>query len=194
MLRRESGALLMEAVVALFLVAFGLMAMAAMQIRTLTETRNSASRQTAAQLASDLLDRLLVNTAARTPVGASPPYESYLTTWSVPATPDADCRRGPCSSQQLALFDLWQWKTALRQQLPEGDAQIFRSSTDPTQLGVLFRWKRLAARNESTASTLIQQLFAAADEVRNGLGQAGTGVAGIACTSGYTCHLTYIRP
>lgn len=184
----------MEALVALFLVAFGLMAMAAMQVRNLNETRNSAYRQTAAQLASDLLDRMLINTTARTSAGVGQGYAAYLTGWGAQATASLDCRSVTCSSNELGQFDLWQWKTALRQQLPDGDAQVFRSPTDPNQLGVLFRWKRLSARNEGSASTVVQQLFAAADEVRDGLGQTGTGVTGITCSAGYTCHLTYVRP
>jgi type IV pilus assembly protein PilV len=189
--RTQRGAALMEALIALFLVAFGLLAMAGMQLRALTETRNSGARNTAAQLATDLLDRMLVNGGAR---AVSPAFSPYLAAWGGVAAPATNCLNSPCDGSQLARFDLWQVKSAVSQQLPEGDLMVFRSPTDANQIGVLFRWRRLAAQRESTALSAVQQLFAAADEVRDGLGQSGTGVAGVTCTSGFTCHLTYLRP
>lgn len=191
MLNRQLGASLLEALVALFLVAFGLLAMAGMQVRALNETRNSAARNVASQMASDLLDRMLLNTGARAPASQNSPYQ---TGWGNAPAASVDCRAAPCNPAQLAQFDLWQWKSAVAQQLPSGDAQVFRSTTDPSQFGVLFRWTRISAREESRSSTLVQQMFAAADEVRDGLGNSGTGVAGVSCTAGFICHLTYLRP
>lgn len=181
----------MEAVIALVVVALGLLAMAGLQARNLTEVRNGAARLVASQLATDLLDRMRFNATAPLPAGTAGPYE---TGWGTPAPPPADCLTVPCTAQQMAAYDLSQWKASLGQQLPEGDARIFRSTTDPNQFGVLFRWKRMVAARESAASAAQQQLFAAADEIRDALGGSGTGVAGIECTSGYTCHLTYLRP
>lgn len=191
MLKRQQGASLLEALVALFIVAFGLLAMAAMQIRALNETRNSAARNTAAQMASDLLDRMLLNEGARTAVNQISPYQ---TGWGTPANTPLDCRVSACNPNQLAQFDVWQWKLTLAQQLPAGDAQIFRSPTDPNQFGVLFRWARIAATREGSSSAASQQLFAAADEVKDGLGATGTGVATVSCAAGFTCHLAYLRP
>lgn len=191
MLNHQRGASLLEALVALFLVALGLLAMAGMQVRALNETRNSAARNVASQMASDLLDRMLLNTGARTAANQNSPYQ---TTWGTVAAAPVDCRSAPCNPTQLAQFDLWQWKSAVAQQLPAGDAQVFRSNTDPSQFGVLFRWTRFSARQESRSATAVQQLFAAADEIKDGLGNTGTGVAGVTCTAGFICHLTYLRP
>lgn len=191
MLNRQLGASLLEALVALFIVAFGLLAMAGMQIRTLTESRNSAARNVAAQMASDLLDRMLLNAGAFSTGGSA---ALYLTGWNAGATEPVDCRTQACAPSELARYDLWQWKGTLAQQLPEGDAMVFSSSTDGNQYGVLFRWRRLTARQESTASAAAQQVFAAADEVKDGLGQSGTGQAGVSCPAGYICHLAYLRP
>lgn len=176
MLSRQRGASLLEALVALFIVAFGLLAMAGMQIRTLNETRNSAARNTAAQMASDLLDRMLLNEGARPAFNQTSPYQ---TGWGIPTNAPVDCRSSACDASQLAQFDLWQWKGTVAQLLPEGDATVFSSTTDPNQYGVLFRWRRLTARKESTASAAMQALFAAADEVKNGLGQSGSGQTGV---------------
>lgn len=191
MLTHQRGASLLEALLALFLVAFGLLAMAGMQIRTLNETRNSAARNIASQMASDLLDRMLINISYFPGTGTS---ALYRTGWGAAPAASVDCKVNPCNAVQLAQFDLSQWKQTLAQQLPDGDAQIFQSNTDSSQYGVLFRWRRIAARQESSGTAAVQQMFAVADEVRDGLGNSGTGVAGVTCTTGYICHLTYLRP
>ncbi len=191
MLKRQQGASLLEALVALFIVAFGLLAMAGLQIRTLSEARNSTARNTAAQMASDLLDRMLLNGEVFATGNSAALYQ---TNWDTTPTPPVNCRTRACTSAELAQFDLWQWKRAIAQLLPEGDAMVFRSATDTNQYGVLFRWRRLTARQESTASAAMKTLFAAADEVKDGLGQSGAGQAGVSCPSGYTCHLSFLRP
>lgn len=110
MLSRQRGATLLEALVALFLVAFGLMAMAGMQIRALNETRNSGARNMASQMASDLLDRMLLNLAAFDTGGS---VDLYRTDWGVPAPAAVNCQTQTCNPAELAQFDLWQWKSAL---------------------------------------------------------------------------------
>lgn len=191
MLSRQRGTTLLEALIALFVVAFGLLAMAGLQIRTLSETRNSAARNTAAQMASDLLDRMLLNVEL---FATGEPAALYVTNWDTTPNAPVNCQTRPCTSSELAQFDLWQWKRAVAQLLPEGDAMVFRSATDTNQYGVLFRWRRLTARQESTASAALQTLFAAADEVKDGLGQSGAGQAGVSCPAGYICHLSFLRP
>lgn len=114
MLSRQRGATLLEALVALFLVAFGLMAMAGMQIRALNETRNSGARNMASQMASDLLDRMLLNLAAFDTGGS---VDLYRTDWGVPAPAAVNCQTQTCNPAELAQFDLWQWKSALARQL-----------------------------------------------------------------------------
>lgn len=190
MLNRQQGASLLEALVALFIVAFGLLAMAGMQVRALNETRNSAARNAAAQMASDLMDRMLLNVSAVAGGSAA----LYQTGWGTVTTTAVNCQRQTCTPSQLAQYDLWQWKGAVAQLLPEGDAMVFQSTTDPNQYGVLFRWRRLTARQESTASAAMQTLFAAADEVKDGLGQSGAGQTGVSCPAGFICHLSFLRP
>jgi len=80
----------------------------------LNETRNSGARNMASQMASDLLDRMLLNLAAFDTGGS---VDLYRTDWGVPAPAAVNCQTQTCNPAELAQFDLWQWKSALARQL-----------------------------------------------------------------------------
>lgn len=188
--KSQSGASLIEALVALLVLALGIMGMAGIQTRTLVESRTTNSRAIALQMAGDLLDRMQANVGVRlTP----PPVNPYITNWGAPVA-GADCFTAACNAANLASFDLNQWKTTLARLLPAGDARVFQSPTDATQFGVLIGWSATQAKNEGAAAAAEQALYTAAVSVRDGAGNAGTGVANIACPAGLICHLVYIRP
>jgi type IV pilus assembly protein PilV len=181
--RRELGVSLIEALVALLVLALGVMGMAGIQTRTLVESRTTNSRAVAIQMADDLSERMQANVAIRL---SNPATNPYVVGWGTPATA-TDCFSNNCTGAQLAGFDLVQWKNSLSQLLPNGDARVFRSNTDPTQFGVLIGWSESQAKNEGAATG------AEATQYTNAIAIT-TGVGGITCTAGLICHLVYIRP
>jgi type IV pilus assembly protein PilV len=187
----QRGVSLIEALVALLVLALGIMGMAGIQTRTLVESRTTNSRALAVQLTDDLLDRMQANSAIRiNPPAASP----YLTTWGVQAAAPADCFTEACNGAQLAAFDLVQWKASLGRVLPGGDARIFQSDADNAQFGVLIGWTETQAKNQGEAIDEEATLFTDAVAIRDAANAVGTGVAGIDCPAGLICHLVYIRP
>lgn len=196
----QRGVSLIEALVALLVLALGIMVLAGIQTRTLVESRTTHARAIAHQMADDLLDRMQANVGLRINPPASNPY--IVNWWGGAApkpfpAPNPDCRMTTCNAAQLAAFDLNQWKKTLDSLLPSGDARVFQSPTDPTQFGVLIGWAATQAKNEGSASNTQQALYDAAISVRDGLGNAGTGVANIPCPTAPVrriCHLVYIRP
>jgi len=187
----QRGVSLIEALVALLVLALGIMGMAGIQTRTLVESRASNSRSVALQLADDLLDRMQANSAVRlNPPAISP----YVMGWGAAAAPPVDCLAASCTGAQLAAFDLFQWKTSLAQTLAGGDARIFQSDTDGAQFGVLIAWSETQAKNEAEAVGAQATLYDDAVAVRNAANAVGTGVANINCPNGSLCHLVYIRP
>lgn len=188
--RSQEGGSLLEALVAMLVLAIGVLGMAALQVRTLTTARTTHLRAVAIQAIDDLQDRMQANTQ----VPLNPSSSPYLTELGKPPPADTDCSASPCNGTQLANFDLVQWKSALARTLPEGDARVFSSEGDPTQFGVLIVWKEAKARNESQAGKEEADLFTEAVAVRDASGQLGTGVAGKECPSLRTCHLVYLRP
>lgn len=187
----QQGASLVEAMVALLLLAFGVMGMATLQTRTLIATRTTFQRATAVQAAEDLRDRMQVNREIRREPPAANPY---LISWGEPPAAGRDCQASTCDGLELAAFDLHQWKSALSRALPDGDAVVFASDKDPTQFGVLVAWTEARARNESSADDEEAALYRQSVAVRDAAGELGTGAAGKECLALHTCHLIYIRP
>lgn len=187
----QRGATLIEAMVAMLLLALGVMGMATLQTRTLIATRTTYQRATAVQAAEDLRDRIQVNSEIRR---EPPAVHPYLTSWGNAPAAGRDCQAGPCDGRELAAFDLHQWKSALSRALPDGDALVFASEKDPTQFGVLVAWTEARARNESSANDEEAALYRQAVAARDASGEIGTGVPGKECPALHTCHLTYIRP
>jgi type IV pilus assembly protein PilV len=177
--RHESGISLIESLVALLVLALGILGMAGLQTRSLVDTRTTNARAVAASMVDDLSERMQFNTGAQLL-----PANPYLVAWGVlPANPG--CRPGPCTPQQIAAMDLSEWKQTLGALLPRGDAAVFQSPLDPTQIGVLIGW----------TDNVSDQANAAGDGGRFIAPQTiNTGVAGQACPDGLICHLVYIRP
>lgn len=179
----QNGVSLIEALVALLILALGIMGLAGIQTQTLVDSRSSNYRAVAVQAAEDLLERMQANSQVRITNPAPNPYVVAFGT--TPANPD--CFANDCNGTQLANFDLWQWKTTLGTLLPGGDARVFRSTTDASQFGVLIAWNETLSKNQATASagdlTLYTQTLAIT-----------SGVAGADCPADRICHLVYIRP
>lgn len=186
---------MIEALVALLVLALGVMGMAGIQTRTLVESRTTNARAAAVQMADDLLDRMQANVEVRL---TNPAVNPYVVDWGAPATTTNCFNTGTtplqCNGQELAEFDLQQWKATLGNLLPNGDARIFRSTTDLSQFGVLIGWSETQAKNQEGAGVAETALFTDAIGIRDGAAAIGTGVAGIACPAGRICHLVYIRP
>lgn len=175
----------------MLVLALGVMGMAAMQTRTLITARTTELRTVAMRAVEDLQDRMRANTDIR----LNPPaLNPYLSSWGEPPQAAADCQSTPCPGAQLAAFDMAQWKSALAQALPGGDALVFSSSKDPTQFGVLVAWTEPGARNESVATEEDAARYANAVAVRNGQGALGSGVPGKECPDRHICHLVHFRP
>jgi type IV pilus assembly protein PilV len=188
---RQRGTSLIEALVALLVLALGVIGMAAVQTRTLATARTTNFRAMAIQAAQDLQDRIQANADLRSmPMLANP----YLTTLGPAPASGTDCSTTPCDGLPLAAFDLAQWKNDLARALPHGDGMVFASPADPNQLGILVAWIEAQGRNESQASKEEVELFKQAVAVRDATGKLGTGVAGKDCPVLFTCHLIYIRP
>ncbi|WP_372661105.1 type IV pilus modification protein PilV [Hydrogenophaga sp.] len=181
--QKQEGVSLIEALVALLVLALGIMGLAGIQTRTLLEARATNTRSVAIQLAEDLLERMQANSVIRV---INPATNPYVASWGVPAA-GTDCTAQFCTGDQLASFDIAQWKAGLSQALNGGDARIFRSTTDPSQYGVLIGWSETQAKGQDGAATAETAQFASAIAVN-------TGVAGITCPNGMICHVVYIRP
>ena len=180
-LNKQGGVTLIEALIAMVILAVGVLGLAGVQARQLVETRTANSRSIAVRLIDDLNERMQLNTAG---VRAG---NYALTLGSVPAT--SNCSTAACTPAQLASFDIAQWRANVASLLPNGNAAVFRNVTDTRQIGVLVAWNANEGKANSTsalADTAYTDLFV--------VGDAATAAAGANCPANFICHLVYLQP
>ncbi len=174
----QRGVSLIESLVALMILALGVLGLAGLQAGTLAQTRHATAQAAAVQMAQDLLERMQVNPAVGRAASGSSTLSLYEVNWGPLLQQGPDCRSRPCDGAELARHDLSQWKSTWQTVLPGADARVFRSNADPGQLGVMLAWS-------DPGTTRFSQ---PALPVSNG------GNAASQCPSGLTCHLVYLRP
>lgn len=149
MLRRlDAGFTLTEVLVALVVMAVGMLGIAALYVEGLRAGRTAIYRVTAVTLASDMADRIRANPGI--PAGYSG------------AGPGADnaCVNGAadCSPGELAQDDWFHWFLAVRDRLPRGataDIQVADLAPVPLdQYTITLRWPE-TGQTEPATYTLV---------------------------------------
>lgn len=176
---QESGVALVEALVAMVVLAVGVMGLAALQTRNLVDTRTGVARANAVMLANDLAERMRLNRSAALADSAVTRYDRE---WNTDATSTAvpDCLTAACDAADVRSFDLAEWYIALRQLLPSGDARI--DAPDAAgHIRVTFRWRNNPHASLSTEATA--PLSIPIDGCQSESDQAD-----------WICHQVFIRP
>lgn len=129
-LSRQTGATLIEVMVSALIVAFGVLAMIALQSNAIKFSKTSEYRSIATLLANDLADRMRVNSAPAA-LATGSPYdvtEAYSRPSGVPSRPS--CKADDCTPDELAKRDVGEWKRALYFSLPGGNGYVKTNATD----------------------------------------------------------------
>lgn len=131
--RWQQGFNLVEVLVALVILAVGLLGIAALYLDSLRAGRTAIYRTQAINLAADMGDRIRSNrnTAA-----------SYATTFTTaaPAAVAACETDAGCSAAEMAQNDLSRWKALVALLLPGGQAQITVTPGLPNAYVIALRW------------------------------------------------------
>lgn len=138
--RASRGMTLIEVLVAILLMSLGVLAMAALQVNSVMYSKSSETRAVAALLANDLADRIRANLASGVALSAynlhavngtdivapaSAPNAAPVSCQNTAATGGgAPSAPTPCSSTDMAAFDLAQWRRSVFNLLPQGTARI----------------------------------------------------------------------
>lgn len=136
----QHGATLIEVLVAIVVLAIGLLGMAMLQVTSVQSNHSAYYRSQVTILASDLADRMRANRTAA--LGSA--YEFDFPTSSSTHT----------VSGTQAQKDKAEWLNALAMTLPEGTGQVEKTGTLVT---ISVRWNdnrgRIKAANDADAST-----------------------------------------
>jgi type IV pilus assembly protein PilV len=124
----QSGFGLVESLVALVVVSVGMIGIAALYGQGLGASRTALYRTQAVNFASDMADRIRLNRIAG---------EAYEGDGG-----DNGCGPGgvTCTPDEMAAHDVWEWKTRIAQQLPEGDADVIHEPGAPPRYRISVRW------------------------------------------------------
>jgi type IV pilus assembly protein PilV len=180
--RLQRGISLIESMVAIVVMALGILGILGVQMRTLAETQTSVRRAQAIRLIEDLSERMKVNPSAMANIS-----EYTFAFGTTPATYTPACISVSCSNKALAKDDMEVWRQFVKTTLPAADASIFITEdekADPKnrrQLGVMISWRE----NEKTNSADYKKPF-------NDATTASTGGAAT-CPTDRTCHLQYVQ-
>jgi type IV pilus assembly protein PilV len=184
---RNQGMALLEVLVAIVILALGVLGVLNMQLRTLTDAQTSARRAQAVWLIDDLSERLRSNTNSLLAEIAG----NYVTGFD-DKLPRPNCANG-CPAAQHAAWDIAAWKDNLAQILPDGKAAVFMvrdeagTAENRRQLGVMVAWREAertlgGAQGGGIADLRAQFKISAMDA--NG--------KKIECPDAMICHLDYI--
>ena len=131
-LKNQTGIALLEALMALLILAFGVLGLLWVHQQTLMQQRQQLMRAIAMGIADDLAERMTLN-APQQALYAKP---SGNVTNTAP-----DCSATACTRQDLAAWDMQQLQQSLSSQLPEGDAAVFALPSAPNGWGIVIAWR-----------------------------------------------------
>ena len=133
---KQTGFTMVEVLVALVVLAIGLLGIAALYLNSLQSGRTAIYRTQAVNLAADLANRIRANRTAQA---------AYGTLFADAEVEVATCyTTGGCIDTDLASSDLARWKGTVAQLLPNGQGQVVVTlpvaAGEPTNYVVTVQW------------------------------------------------------
>jgi type IV pilus assembly protein PilV len=120
-MKKCAGFTLIEVLIAMLVLAVGLLGLAGLQATSLGNNQSAYNRSQATQLTYDLTDRMRANVAGKA---------SYVAILPSSATAQADCLivSTTCNTDDMAKNDLYEWNLAVTTSLPSGAGTIARTA------------------------------------------------------------------
>lgn len=136
-----SGFTIVEVLVAIIVLALGLIGGTAMQLAALRTRHQSALLSNAVRLASGMADRMRANAPQLRRADDDNPYLNLDYDTVSTAAPAQQCFAGAtCTSAQLASFDIYELKQQLKAELPGGRVVICRDENAWDPVGKSLGW------------------------------------------------------
>ena len=192
--RCMKGLTLVESLVALVVLALGVLGLLGVQLKMMGDNQTANHRTTAARLAEELFERAKTNTA--NVVAPNAPMAAanwnwmnlYDITWGAALPADQNCTSDgqACNSVQRANQDLRDWLKSVRSTLPGGNAMVVGSPAT-RQFVVIIGWH---AKNLSTGNSAQDAALRAPFDVSI----PGVLSPPAACDTTHICHVAFGQP
>lgn len=115
-MNKNAGFTLIEVLIAMVVLAVGLLGLAGLQATSLRNNQSAYNRSQATQLAYDLADRMRANVAGKATYTSILPGAATAKTNCLPTTMPVT----GCSPAEMAENDLFEWNLAVTTTLPSG--------------------------------------------------------------------------
>lgn len=112
---KQTGASLVEVMVALFVLAIGLLGILAMQSKSMQFNQSAHIYSQAIYLANDMAERIRSNID---------PDARQAYAGEIPSVAPTNCQTSACSGAQLVDWDKYTWGENVKRFLPSGQAEI----------------------------------------------------------------------
>lgn len=160
----QLGVTLIEVLIAVLVLSIGLLGIAGLQAATVRYKINTWSRVAVSDLVADIADRIRANSnAAGTSFGEVTAVASSYTlssSWSdqqaaTLSLPSPNCNSATCTAAERAAFDMVEWRTKVREKIPQGGALI--SGTKLSGFNITFMWfdKTYTDKEKASDSALL---------------------------------------
>lgn len=152
--QKMKGFSLLEVLVALVILALGMLGIANMLLLAHKSNSSSYSRQQAIQSAYDIIDHIRANRQAAINGNYSVNNLVSSGTPTIPSAPSANCLTSSCTTTQLAAYDTWSWLATDVARLPNGCGSIATApSGTSTLVTVTVQWDDSPAQRALGASS-----------------------------------------
>lgn len=125
---RQRGYSLIEVLVSMFILAFGMLGVAKLQLNSLQNVQDAHFSHQASLLTGQIVTKISANTNS---------LSHYQLNINDTIISPINCQKLNCGSALLAKFDLQQWQQQISKRLPAGNGQI---NTTSDSVEVIVRW------------------------------------------------------
>jgi type IV pilus assembly protein PilV len=119
---KQQGFTLLEILIAIVILAIGILGMSGMQGKALYNNHSAQMRSKAMVLAHDMAERMRAN--RKTALENTANYQATMNKKAEPPAPSVDCNTAACTGDEIAEFDKYQWWQAIDNSLPEPEVSI----------------------------------------------------------------------
>lgn len=145
---RQRGFTLIEVLIALLVLAIGLLGMASLTMTSLQGNQGAYLRSQASMLAGDIVERMRGNVDQA--LLSSSPYLVSLNSGDTLNDPGCKNSAAGCTPSQQAAQDLHDWWTNLQTAIPGSNATITRANTNEFQIVIGWTESDSQQRSNST--------------------------------------------
>lgn len=153
----QTGFTLAEVLVSVLVLAAGIIGTAALQLTAMRTAQQTAFQTAAIQLVSEIADKMRANAGRFSMPDDLNPFLNLDYSASVDPLPPASkaCHTTNCNAEELARFEIHEWKSRIKTTLPGGRIRICRDDQPWDSAAGKFRWDCTVSVADKNRSSLV---------------------------------------